>query len=101
LFTFDTTVKLGDLLTSLSITIASLTLFTTWLKDRRLRRKEYADRIRKAASETMVALHRWKELAVRLYDDIQPLITDCDMELVQVQDVVKGVHSRIASHFPP
>lgn len=89
MFTFDPTVKLGDLLTSLSVTIASLALMMTWLKDRRIRQKEYADRIRRAAADTVVALQRWKELAIRLYDDIQPLLTDSDMQLVQIQDYIK------------
>src|SRR5262249_34861017 len=86
---FDRSVKLGDVLTSVSILVACLTLVLTWLQERRLRRKEYADRIRRAAAETAVALERWKELALRFYEEIQPLITDADVRLLQEQDVVK------------
>jgi hypothetical protein len=86
--TIENTVKVGDFLTALSVSIAIVGLFIASLRDRRLRRKEYADRIRQSAAATAVAVERWTELAVRLYDDIQALITDADMLLVEKQDVI-------------
>jgi hypothetical protein len=59
-------------------------------RDRRLRRKEYADRIRVAAATTAVAIDRWAELASRLYDDIQALITETDVLLVKKQDIIEA-----------
>jgi hypothetical protein len=45
-----------------------------WIKDRLLRKREYADRIRRAAAETVVALELWRQITLRCYESIQPLI---------------------------
>jgi hypothetical protein len=86
---YDPTVKLGDFLTSGSLAIATITLLTTWAKDRRLRRKEYSDRVRKAAADTAVALERWRQLALHMFDDLQALVVDVDIELVKEGDLIK------------
>jgi hypothetical protein len=87
--TFDPAVDLGSLVTAVSVLIASASLAWTWVKDRRLREREYADRVRRAAITALVGLERWRELALALYDDIQPLLTEADVMLVETQDVVK------------
>src|SRR5688572_28262867 len=86
---FDPTVKLTDILTSVSVCVASAALVYAWLKDRRLRRKEYADRVRKAAADTTVALERWRKLARHLFDDVQPYVVDADSQFVKDGDVIK------------
>lgn len=83
-------VKLGDLLTVASVLVGSLSLTYAILKDRSLRRREYADRIRKAAADTLVALDRWFEIASRYFRDAQPLLTEADMQLVATQDVTQA-----------
>ena len=60
-------IKLGDILTSVSLLIATLTLVTAWIKERKLRRKVYADTIRAAAAGTAVAIARRRELAIAFY----------------------------------
>ncbi len=87
--TFDPVVSLGTLITAASVLIGAASLVWTWLKDRRLREREYADRIRRAAITALVGLERWRELALGLYDDIQPLLTDADGMLVEKQDIVQ------------
>lgn len=57
-------------------------------KDRQLRRKEYADKVRHAASLVIAKLERWRELALRFSEDIQPLITDTDVKIIQEGDFV-------------
>src|SRR5271169_985382 len=79
------TIKFPDLLTAISVLVATSGFLYAWIKDRHLRRREYADRIRRAAAETVVALGRWRELALRLYDEIQPLITETDIKAVKNQ----------------
>jgi hypothetical protein len=78
-------IKFPDLLTGISVLVAFSGFLYTWIKDRNLKRREYADRIRRAAAETVVALGRWRELALRLYDDIQPLVTETDVKAVKNQ----------------
>jgi hypothetical protein len=87
--TFDDSVAVGDIITAVSIFVAAIGLMYTVLQDRLLRRREYADRIRTAAAETAVGLERWKQLSLRLYDDVQPLLTDADSALVKSQDPVE------------
>jgi uncharacterized protein (UPF0218 family) len=75
--------KIGDFLTALSVLVALGGFLYLWVKDRRLRRREYADRIRRAAAETVAGLDRWRQLALSLYDTIQPLITDSDVMVLR------------------
>jgi hypothetical protein len=71
---FDNSAKVGDIITAASVLIAGATLFIARKKDRELRRRELADRIRRAASLTVAKLERWIRLSRQLFDDIQPLL---------------------------
>lgn len=75
---------------NLSIIISAIVFIYTLLENRRLKRREYADRIRKAAGTVISKLERWEELTLRFFQDIQPLITDIDMGLVQDRDLIKA-----------
>lgn len=86
--TIENKVTVGDFLTALTVFGGIISFFISSFRDRRLKRKEYADRIRNAAAATAVAVERWTELAARLYDDIQALITDTDVLLVKKQNVI-------------
>ncbi len=83
MFKWNPDIKISDILTSASILIAACGLMYTLFKDRQLRKREYSDKIRRAAAETVVSLERWKELALRFYSAIQPLITDADVMLTR------------------
>jgi hypothetical protein len=87
-FTLVREVKVGDLLTAGSVLLGTVTLLYALLKDRSLRRREYADRIRRSAADTLAAMERWREIALRHFHDAQPLLTDADLMLVKDQDVV-------------
>jgi hypothetical protein len=82
----------GDVLTALTILISLFGAFVGLLiasyKDRQLRRKEYADRIRRAAGAIIAKLERWKELSLRFFEDIQPLLTDTDITLMEKKDII-------------
>lgn len=81
-------IKVGDLLTAGSVALGTLTLLYALIKDRKLRRREYADRIRRSAAETLSAIERWREIATRHFHDAQPVLTDADVMLVKDQDVI-------------
>lgn len=93
MLSWNSQLKPGDVLTSISLLLALTGFLYTWSKDRNLKRREYADRIRQAAAGTVVALERWKELALRLHDDIQPLITEADVMAagheMELENVIK------------
>lgn len=85
-------VTTGDLLTVITILIslagAVLGFLIAAYKDRQLRRKEYADKIRRAAGTIIAKLERWKELSLRFFEDVQPLLTDTDIELQKHKDCI-------------
>jgi len=87
---FNGEVNLGDILTSLSLLIAALTFVIGVVKERRLRRREYADRVRAAASRAAVAIIRRREIALSFYDALQPAITKADMKIVKTKDAIAG-----------
>ncbi len=74
--TIDMTVKFGDLLTSVSVLIAALTLSYGWWKDRSLRRRERADAVRTAAAHAFAKLEHWVDLAESFGDQIQGLLVE-------------------------
>jgi hypothetical protein len=82
---FDQSLSIGTLLTVLATTSG---LLYNWRKDQQLKRKEYADKVRRAAGLTIAKLDRWKELAVRLFEDIQPALTESDGMLIKGHDVI-------------
>jgi hypothetical protein len=50
--------KFADVLTAISIFIALIGFLYTWAKDRRLRTREYADRVRSAAANALAKIDR-------------------------------------------
>lgn len=77
-----------EILTVVSILVSILVLLYAWRKDRVLKKKEYADRIRHASGLVTAKLERWRELALRFFDDVQPLITDADTMLIKEQKAI-------------
>lgn len=84
---FNPEVSVGNIITALSVFVSSIALLITLNKDRQLRKKEYADRIRNAAGAVTAKLERRKEIFLSFFESIQPLITDTDIKLVKEQDV--------------
>ena len=82
--------KVGDLLTLGSVVVGLAGFLYAWAKDRRLCNREYADRIRLAAAQTLAGIERWKEVGLRAFDDAQPLLTDADTDLVKEQDPIQA-----------
>lgn len=82
---FSREIKLGDL----SIILSAFVFIFTLIENRRFKRQEYAEKIRKTAGTVISKLERYKELTLRFFQDIQPLITEIDIGLVQEKDVIK------------
>lgn len=80
-------ISVGDILTIVSIAISVIALLISWQKSQELKRKEFADKIRRGSSTVVVKIQRWRELSIRFFEDIQPLITEADIELVRNQKV--------------
>ncbi len=86
---FEAKLTVGDLLTALAIIVSAIGILAELRKDRELKRKEIADRVRKSAGLIVAKVDRWKQLSRHLFDEIHPLITDADALLVKEGDIVK------------
>lgn len=82
---FNHEISLGDL----SLVIAGSAFIYSLYRDRKFKEKESADKIRNAAGIIAAKIERWRELNLRFFQEIQPLITDSDILLVQTQDAIK------------
>ena len=81
-------ITIGDILTFLSIIISVTALLNVWMKERQIRNKEQADKIRTAAAKTLAKLERLKELSLWYYQDIQPIFVETSEMLTEKFDVI-------------
>jgi hypothetical protein len=88
MFRFSQEISIGHILTTVTIFLSIAGLLISWHKDRQLKKKEYADRIRRAAALTTAKLERWRELALRFFEDIQPILTDADIKLTTEGNII-------------
>ncbi|MCF6149980.1 MAG: hypothetical protein E3K37_15105 [Candidatus Kuenenia sp.] len=106
-FTLEKNFKASDLLTSLTIIVSVIALIITWTKDRDLRVREQADRIRTAGAETLAKLERWQALQLSLYDQLQPVLVetsemlDREFNIIVARDYlwkqINAEHTQISS----
>ena len=80
-------IKIGDILTFLTIIVSVIALLSVWLKEMQIRNKEKADKVRTAAAKTVAKLERWKELSLWFYKDIQPIFVETSEILIKKYDV--------------
>jgi hypothetical protein len=71
------------------VIISAFSLLISLTKDRSLKRKQYSDEIRNAASVTNAKLSRWPQISQSLFDELQLDITEADIKLVDTGDVIK------------
>jgi hypothetical protein len=74
-------VRVGDILTFGAVSLSAAGLLFALARDRALRRKEYADRIRHGAALIVVKADRWREISSHFFDELQPVIVDTDAKL--------------------
>jgi len=88
----DWSIKVGDLLTSITIAVSVIALLVSWSKDREAKLTEQANRVRAAAATAIAKLDRWQALQLSMYRELQPtyvemseLLADCD-DVQRVRD---------------
>src|SRR5215831_16421217 len=89
-FRLERTVKIGDLLTSLSILISLAAVLVTWSRDATLRQRQQADEIRKAAATTLAKLERWQELSSAIFQESQPVFVTVSQNLGKNHDAASA-----------
>lgn len=85
----STLVTVGDFLTAFAVLISAAGVVIELRKDRTLKQKEIADRVRRSAGLVAAKADRWRQLSQGLFDEIHPLIIDADTMLMKERDVIK------------
>lgn len=85
----DWNIKVGDILTSLTIIVSVVALVITWTKDRTTRETQQADLVRSAAASAITKLDRWQALQLSLYQELQPEFVITSEKLVDDFNVIK------------
>jgi hypothetical protein len=83
-------IKVGDLLTSISVWVAILALLFSWQKESSLREAQRAQQVRLAAAKALAKLERWRELSDSLYDDVQG-------DVIATTDIMRANYDVIAA----
>ena len=78
-----TQISVGEILTVFVILLSAASLGYGWYKDRELRRREDAERIRQNAGTVTAKLERLGVLSSRYYIDIQPLLVDSSLKVAE------------------
>jgi hypothetical protein len=86
----STEVRLGEALTAASVLIALAALLLAHAKDRQLRRKEFADRVRNAAATTLAKLERLRDISLLKYREVGPLFVEASEQLAKAWDVASA-----------
>jgi hypothetical protein len=71
---FNPEITLGQIATVVAVLVSAATLVYAWRKDRTVRVRERADRVRGAAGVALAGLGRWKEVMSWFYVECQPLL---------------------------
>ena len=104
----DWSIKVSDLLTSITIVVSVIALLISWSKDREAKLTEQANRVRIAAATAIAKLDRWQALQLSMYRELQPtyvemseLLTDrYDVQRVRDQFWKRVNIERTAQHCP-
>jgi hypothetical protein len=84
----DWSIKVRDVLTTLTIAISVAALLLSWSKDRAAQKTERANRVRGAAADVLTKLDRWQALQLSLYQELQPTFVEASEQLKKQYDIV-------------
>jgi len=82
----DPTTQIGDLLTIITILITLYSLRNTLNKDRMLREKDQADKVRDGAARMIAKLDRWRELSLAMFPDMDIAFVETSEEMRRMFD---------------
>lgn len=84
----ERSLRIGDVLTSLTIVVSVVALLVAWSKDRALEERAQADKIRSAAAKVVAKLDRWQALQESLFQGLQPVFVETSERLASKFDVI-------------
>jgi hypothetical protein len=83
----DWTIKVSDVLTSVTIVVSVVALLLSLAKDRDAKAAERANQIRGAAAVAISKLDRWQALQLSLFQEMQPVFIELSDSLAEKYDV--------------
>jgi hypothetical protein len=83
----DWTIKVSDVLTSVTIIVSVVALLLSLAKDRDTKAAEQANRVRTAAATAISKLDRWQALQLSFYQELQPAFVELSELLAEQYDV--------------
>ena len=97
----DWSIKIGDVLTMMTIIVSVTALLISWSKDRDGRQKEQADQVRVAVGTAVAKLDRLQALHLSAFQGLQPVFVDTaemlakDFNVVAARDfLAKGINGQ-------
>src|ERR1044071_799263 len=84
----DWTIKVRDVLTTLTVAISVAALVLSWSKDRAAQKTERANQVRAAAAGILTKLDRWQALQLSLYQELQPTFVEASEQLQKQYNIV-------------
>ena len=85
----NTEITVGNLVAACAALISAAAVIATLSKERALRKKELADRVRQSASLVAAKLDRWKQIALQAFDQLQTVVTEADAHLLKDKDEIQ------------
>jgi hypothetical protein len=79
---FNTEVTVGNLVAVGAAIISAVAILAALAKERALRKKELADRVRQSTALVVAKLDRWKQIALQTFDQLQMAATEADGQLI-------------------
>lgn len=77
---FERKVNIGHMITVVSVIVSAMALLASWSQSRQLYTREQADRVRAAAGRTLAGLERRHDIALSLFQDLQPVFVKASEE---------------------
>lgn len=84
----DWSIRIGDLLTMVTIIVSVTAMLISWSKDRDSRQKEQADQVRVAVGTAVAKLDRIQALHLSAFQELQPVFVDTAEMLAKDFNVV-------------
>jgi hypothetical protein len=85
---FNPEISVGNLVAVVAAVISAAAILAALAKERALRKKELADRVRQATALVIAKLDRWKQIALQTFDQLQTAATEADGHLVAGRDEI-------------
>lgn len=82
----DPQIFVRDIVAIGAVIISAIAILVALTKERALRKKEIADRVRQSTALVIAKLDRWKQIALQTFDQLQTAATEADGMIISSSD---------------